>query len=1157
MGAARVHSRMMTVDSGATITLLPAYVPSLYKCRVSTVKAPFHITYANGTVGNTNKVVNFDKAQALIDSNIESPLLAVNTLLQAGNDVIFSEHNSYIRNVVTGKLKPFIRNDDNRLWELSIDDFISVVTDHPTTGGVKADSEVRSTLLDINDWYINADFISVKRVSSDYDKRMLETLIRIHITMGHPSVDNMYKAIKYGIWLNTGIDAEDVRRLWQAYACVACIMAKSNAIPVSTPTDPRTTVTGHTISCDPAEVSILGPKGEKWIFLWVDRATGHWLVTLAKVKSEFPEHLVYVIKWYASYGHAVRVLRTDDEVVLQSAEVKQILLDYGGVKPESSVPYQHQQNFVERHYQTLIKLVSALMYGQNLLRAWMWTHAVHHIVGTRNDTPNILTGDKSPNMLVTGATLNFANKNCFKWGELVAVGIRKEARVWKFDTKRELGVYLGQPDGYVDGHLIYYPYDKSVLVRGDVVGLGIPEDQLVQFYLSRFSMTEKKLEYKDMLQLVDGLGLARAELPEREPENEGPTYRIPAKVRMPTRKRPQDNIPVRYVDVDNFGIDSADFITGRDLESGDENSGNPEFGDGASGKPESIYLPGYLSPSPDERLYGSFCEEYPLWLDVYASRTRGPLNPTVGQALKSPDAAEWRQSMKDEILKNMLGTGTLKPIDRPIPGAKCSTLTMQLKDKIVKKKSRSCYRGDLLEKGYTTTYSPTIGVLTYSVLRNIAVIDEMDESLVDTVAAFLHQVYPESAPPLCVKVDPVVAECAGVDPHQWYRVCKYIYGIPDAGRAYYIAYSTLLENEGYIKSKFDPCLFYKSEAKGPIWIWIHVDDTYVCASASSQARAFVKSVQTVFEVTVKDIVDNYIGIRYTRLADGSKKMDQLQLLEDTCRNYQITDCPSIKTPTAYPSSVPPNLDPFNVTIYLSLLGVLLWLLHTRPETGFAVSYAATKAASPTMADWQALIRILQYEHQTRDKGVILVKQDKGCPLTMYIYCDASFLLYADSKAQSGYAFSLNNCGFFYSKSQKQAVVTTSSTHSELRSCFVAVCDYIFIEHVCEEVGRPLSSPAVVYEDNWPMVQLLTRDCAVPKASKHFVMLVNWAREQVQNGCVRIEHLSTNLMTPDILTKSVFGQDFLYKAQQLRGVHPGEEELLPAPLKSARLSEKSD
>ena len=67
-----------------------------------------------------------------------------------------------------------------------------------------------------------------------------------------------------------------------------------------------------------------------------------------------------------------------------------------------------------------------------------------------------------------------------------------------------------------------------------------------------------------------------------------------------------------------------------------------------------------------------------------------------------------------------------------------------------------------------------------------------------------------------------------------YRIEKYIYGLPDSGRVYYQAYSKLLIDSGYIKSRRDPCLFLKfyPDSGDCIYIWVHVDDTFTAATST-------------------------------------------------------------------------------------------------------------------------------------------------------------------------------------------------------------------------------------------------------------------------------------------------------------------------------------
>ena len=114
--------------------------------------------------------------------------------------------------------------------------------------------------------------------------------------------------------------------------------------------------------------------------------------------------------------------------------------------------------------------------------------------------------------------------------------------------------------------------------------------------------------------------------------------------------------------------------------------------------------------------------------------------------------------------------------------------------------------------------------------------------------------------------------------------------------------------------------------------------------------------------------------------------------------------------------------------------------------------------------------------------------------------------------------------------------------------FTAVCDYLFIDMIATEIGRPFANPAMVFEDNQPIVTLLTREAALPKASKHFLMLINYVREQVHEGKLDIRKIPTEENFADIETKFVYGKDLAYKSQHLLGIQDGEVELQPHVVK---------
>jgi hypothetical protein len=165
--------------------------------------------------------------------------------------------------------------------------------------------------------------------------------------------------------------------------------------------------------------------------------------------------------------------------------------------------------------------------------------------------------------------------------------------------------------------------------------------------------------------------------------------------------------------------------------------------------------------------------------------------------------------------------------------------------------------------------------------------------------------------------------------------------------------------------------------------------------------------------------------------------------------------------------------PIPQTVYLHLLGALLYLTKSRPDIATAVSFGATHAVSPTEADFEELLHCLSYLWNTKEQGLLLYAGQPGRPIKLKCYCDASYLTHEDSKSHTGYCMSFGEIGSFYSKSSKQTLVTTSSTHAELRALYTLTVDIVYLVHLCEELHRPIDLPAIVMVDNQPIIDLLT------------------------------------------------------------------------------------
>jgi hypothetical protein len=131
--------------------------------------------------------------------------------------------------------------------------------------------------------------------------------------------------------------------------------------------------------------------------------------------------------------------------------------------------------------------------------------------------------------------------------------------------------------------------------------------------------------------------------------------------------------------------------------------------------------------------------------------------------------------------------------------------------------------------------------------------------------------------------------------------------------------------------------------------------------------------------------------------------------------------------------------------------------------------------------------------------------------------------------------SFGNIGTFYVKSSKQNLVATSSTHAEVRALYTLVLDLIFVVNLCDELNRPVELPAIILEDNQPAIDLSLALNGRVKKCKHFLMLVNFIREQVTSGLIDLRKVATEDNYADVLTKPLMGKSFEEKANYLLGI----------------------
>ena len=147
------------------------------------------------------------------------------------------------------------------------------------------------------------------------------------------------------------------------------------------------------------------------------------------------------------------------------------------------------------------------------------------------------------------------------------------------------------------------------------------------------------------------------------------------------------------------------------------------------------------------------------------------------------------------------------------------------------------------------------------------------------------------------------------------------------------------------------------------------------------------------------------------------------------------------------------------------------------------------------------------------------------PLRLKCYVDAAYLSHSDASSHTGYCISLGTSeGCFYSKSQKQKLIATSSTHAEIRALYELTIN-LFLTHLFTEIGRPIELPIIVFEDNQPTIDLVENESSKSTKSKHYLMIIQFLREQVKEGLFKLKKIGTAQNVSNVLTKIVTGGEF--------------------------------
>ena len=533
-----------------------------------------------------------------------------------------------------------------------------------------------------------------------------------------------------------------------------------------------------------------------------------------------------------------------------------------------------------------------------------------------------------------------------------------------------------------------------------------------------------------------------------------------------------------------------------------------------------------------------------------ARKVRSPHNPTITQAQRRSEQEwqGWQRAILEEldIIKRKGCYEEIQRKDIP-PDAKIFNSKYDLKTKFdtlgqfLKFKARLVVLGNEEQFDERDNFAPTCNHKSLSLLLALAAQHNLTLSGLDIKAAFISADIDED---IYIRLPKYMPTADPDAPPTYWKLKKSLYGLRRSPQLFNDDLAQHIVHGGYQQSAYDRCLFFKHRAidNKMIAFTIYVDDFAIasaCPILTAELKAWIKTKYE--EIEDADSLEHYVGThiyyenikhqRYLHLSQPShlhKIFTHFDLTDDTITHPRTPMSPTLdlhNTSFSYedPPSDSPPCDP---TLYRRALGLLIYILRTRPDIAFAVNTLASRSNRCTEADYQALKRIARYLHGTRHKTLRYACSSRSQATAiskLHAWSDASYANIQGSRSQTGTCFALDEHGpMFFWKSKVQPTVSLSTCEAELNAGADATCDISWFRGILGELGHPQIIPTPLYTDNKSLIALATKYSGNHKRIRHFVTKVNFMVQNVQDAMIELVHLAGEDMPADVLTKALPG-----------------------------------
>jgi hypothetical protein len=259
------------------------------------------------------------------------------------------------------------------------------------------------------------------------------------------------------------------------------------------------------------------------------------------------------------------------------------------------------------------------------------------------------------------------------------------------------------------------------------------------------------------------------------------------------------------------------------------------------------------------------------------------------------------------------------------------------------------------------------------------VMADMIAHMVDVKGAFLHGEF-EDGKKIHMKIPKGFEKHFPVE--SVLLLLKCLYGLKQAAKAFWRWLLHAAKAIGLMQSNADPCLYFKWVEGIIVMMMSWINDNAIIGQESDVLN-LKNELKKQFECDDCGPMVEYVGCTIEKCKSGGIKFLQKVLLQSYRDEFDIKDLKKFNTP-ATPGTVlkkPIHGDVLHTsekqTLYHSGVGKAMHMMqYSRPDTYNAVRDLARHMTSATQVHMDAMLRLMKYVDDTRDRGLVLNPMQK-------------------------------------------------------------------------------------------------------------------------------------------------------------------------------------